>query len=155
MPKAKSIDDKTPNGDPLKIRSLMLDLDEYLQVFILPQIPSEYKDFREMIQGAMSNGWHEMYRALLTRKRERQKHILAMKIEMAMVEVYLKEIRDVCYRGKAGKKLDQNARRRFETVANKHRGVMSIIWAWAKNEDEKMSTENIEKLAGLVEKEPV
>ncbi|MDO4526614.1 MAG: hypothetical protein Q4B87_00790 [Candidatus Saccharibacteria bacterium] len=155
MSKARNTDSKIPNGDPLKIRSLMLDLDEYLQIFILPQIPSEYKDYREMIQGAMNSGWHEMYRALLTQKRERQKHILATKIEMAMVEVYLREIRDVCYRGKAGKKLDQNARKRFEIVANKHREVMNIIWAWAKNEDRKMSTDNIEKLAGLVEKEPV
>lgn len=139
----------------LRIRQVMMDLDIYLRVFIIPQIPAEYKEFREEMRETMNRAWHEMYLALQTSKRERQKSILKMKVEMAMVETYLHEIREVCYRGKAKKKLDKNSARRFEVAGQKEKEVMHILWGWAKNEDRKMDTSKNSSVSGLVDEEEV
>lgn len=148
-------EDKKKEHDGFKLRSLMLDFDEYLRIFVLPQIPAGFKDYRDEIRDCMDTAWHKMYFAALTTRRERQKHILEYKIEMAMVEVYLREIRDVCYRGKEGRKLDAQAVRRFDVLAQKHKEIMNIVWAWAKKENEKMESSKIEKVSGLVEKEEI
>lgn len=54
---------------------------------------------------------------------------------MAKVEVYLQEIRDVCYRGKEKRKLDKNSERRFEICAKKYLTVMNFVWGWIKSEN--------------------
>jgi len=148
-------DDKKPEHEPFKIRSLMLDLDEYLRIFIIPQIPAGFADYREAMRQTMDKAWREMYRAALTTRRERQKHLLELKIELAMVEMYLKQIRDVCYRGKEKRKLDNNSVRRFEICAEKQKAVMNFVWSWVKNENKKMDASKTEKTAGLIEKEEI
>ena len=146
-------DDKKLEYQPFKIKAAMLDMDEYLRIFILPQIPAEYKDYRDSIRMAMEAAWRAMYHAAITARRERQHQLILLKIELAMVETYLKEIRDVCYRGKEKRRLDNNSVRRFEICAKKQKDVMNIVWAWAKNEDAKMDSSKTQKTAGLIEKE--
>ena len=142
-----------PKKNPLKIRSDMLAMDEYMRVFILPQIPSGYKEYRDALRETTDKAWRELYYALFTSKRERQRHLLALKVEMSLIEVYLREVRDVCYRGKEKKRLDQNSAKRFEVMASNHKAVMDIVWAWIKNENDRMPTENMQRLAGLTETE--
>lgn len=148
-------DDKKPENEPFKIRSLLLDLDEYLRIFILPQIPAGFADYRDEIKKAMDNAWREMYRAALTARRERQRHLLELKIELAMVEMYLKQIRDVCYRGKEKRKLDDSSARRFKVCAEKQKAVTSFLWGWVKNENKKLDASRTEKTIGLVEQEEI
>ncbi len=142
-----------PKKNPLKIRSDMLAMDEYMRVFILPQIPSGYKEYRDALRETTDKAWRELYYALFTSKRERQRHLLALKVEMSLIEVYLREVRDVCYRGKEKKRLDQNSAKRFEVMASNYKAVMDIVWAWIKNENDRMPTENTQRLAGLTETE--
>ena len=146
-------DDKKLEYQPFKIKAAMLDMDEYLRIFILPQIPTEYRDYRDNIRMAMDAAWRAMYHAAVTIRRERQHQLILLKIELAMIETYLKEIRDVCYRGKEKRRLDNNSARRFEICAKKQKDVMNIVWAWAKNEDAKMDSSKTQKTAGLIEKE--
>ena len=144
-------DKKKKTYEPFKLRSLLIDLDEYMRIFILPQIPVEHKEFREIIKPAMDKVWHEAYFAAQTTARVRQNHLMALKVELMVIDVYLQEVRDVCYRGK--KKLDKASERRFEVCARKQAAVMELIWAWIKNEDAKLSTKNSQKTTGLVEGE--
>ena len=148
-------DDKKPVYEPFKIKSAMLDLDEYLRIFIIPQIPSGFKEYREVMRTTMDKAWHAMYLAAMTSGRERQRRLVEFKIELAMIETYLREIRDVCYRGKEKRKLDNNSARRFEICGAKQKEVMNIVWAWVKNENKKMDAAKTEKTAGLVEREEV
>ena len=147
--------DKKPEHDPFRLRSAMLDLDEYLRIFILPQIPAEFKDYREGMRTTMERAWRAMYHAAITVRRERQHQLVELKIEMAMVETYLKEIRDVCYRKKEKKRLDAKSARRFDVCSSKQKAVMNTVWAWAKNEDKKMNSSRAEKTAGLIEREEI
>ena len=133
----------------------MLDLDEYLRVFIIPQIPAGFKEYRDALRQTMDLAWRALYHAAMTIKRERQHQLVELKIELSMVETYLKEIRDVCYRGKEKRKLDRNSERRFEVCAEKQKELMKMVWAWTKNEDSKMNTSKTQKTAGLVEKEEI
>ncbi|MBR3322093.1 hypothetical protein IKG05_00390 [Candidatus Saccharibacteria bacterium] len=144
---------ETPDYEPFKIRQLLMDLDEYLRIFILPQIPAEYKEYREEIREAMNQAWRALYRAGFTMKRERQKRLIDLKVELAMAETYLKEVRDVCYRGKERKKLDKVSVRRFEICAGKQKAVMNMLWGWITNEDKKLDSSRTEKTVGLVEEE--
>ena len=148
-------DDKKQDYEPFKIRALMLELDEYLRIFIIPQIPAGFKDYREMMQIAMDRAWHALYYASMTSRRERQRKLVDLKVELAMVEIYLKEIRDVCYRGKEKRKLDKNSERRFRICAEKQSAVMKMVWAWIKNENTKMNVGGSEKTALLLEREEV
>lgn len=131
----------------------MLDLDEYLRIFIIPQIPAGFADYREVMRMTMDKAWHAMYNAAFTAGRQRQQQLLLLKIEMAMIETYIKEIRDVCYRGKEKKRLDAISARRFEVCATKHKAVMEIVWAWATNEVSKLDVAKSQKTVGLVERE--
>lgn len=146
-------DYKKPDYEPFKIRAAMLELDEYLRIFIIPQIPAGFSDYREVMCNTMDAAWHAMYHAAITSRRERQHQLVMLKIELAMIETYLKEIRDVCYRGKEKRRLDNNSARRFEVCANKQKAVMSIVWAWAKNEDKLLDSTKTQKTVGLVERE--
>lgn len=146
-------DDKKKENEEFKLRTLLLDFDIYMRIYVVPQIPAGFNDYRTMFWRTMDKAWHELYHAALTRGRERQKHIMALKIEMAVVEVYLKEVRDICYRGKEKKNLTESVARRYEVLAAKHKAVMSVIWGWAQNENKKMAAEKNQKTAGLVEKE--
>ena len=139
--------------EPFKIRATMMELDKYLRVFIIPQIPAEYKEYREAMRQVMDKAWHAMYHAALTEKRERQKHLLELKIELMMISVYLEEIREVCYRGKMKKKLDATTTRRFEICAKRQHDVMEIVWGWIENEATKMDPSRAQSTAGLIEKE--
>ena len=145
-------DDKKPVFQPFKMKVAMLQLDEYLRIFIIPQIPAGFSEYREALRVTMDRAWHAMYYASLTTRRERQHRLIELKIEMAMVETYLKEIRDVCYRGKEKKKLDAKSARRFEICADKQKEVMNIVWAWVKNETKKLAA-NTSGTTGLNEKE--
>ena len=138
---------------PFKVRVTMMELDQYLRIFIIPQIPAEYIEYREVIRQVMDRAWHAMYYAALTEKRERQKRLLELKIELMMVNVYLEEIRAVCYRGKMKKKLDAATARRFRVCAKRQRAVMEIVWGWIENEAKKMDPGKAQATAGLVEKE--
>lgn len=151
----KYYDKKKSENDPLKIRAVMLALDEYLRIFILPQIPAGFKDFREDMRNSMNEAWRAMYAALSTSGRKRQHHLLELKVELAMIETYLQEIRDVCYRGKEKRKLDKNSARRFEICGNKQKEVMRIVWKWAKNENAKLDSTKSQQTVGLIEKEEI
>ena len=144
-------DKKDKNYEPFKIKSEMLALDEYLRIFIIPQIPAGFSDFRNSVREVMERAWRAMYMASATRGRERQKRLLEMKVEMAMMETYLKEIRDVCFRGKEKRKLDKISERRFEICAKKQRTVMELIWGWIENEHKKLDSTKTQKTAGLME----
>lgn len=144
-------DNKKKVYEPFKLRSLMLDFDEYMRIFILPQIPAEHKEFRDIIKPALDKAWHEVYFAAQTTARVRQNHLMALKVELMVIEVYLQEVRDVCYRGK--KKLAKASERRFEICAKKQAAVMELIWAWTKNENAKLPAKKSQKTAGLVEEE--
>ena len=148
-------DDTKPKHEPFKIRSDMLALDEYLKIFILPQVPAEYKEFRDEMRVAMGQSWRALLSAAVTTGRTRQKHLVDLKVNMALVEVYLHEVRDVCYRGKEKRKLDKNSLRRFENCAKLQKAVMTTVWGWARNEDKKLDSSKTQKTAGLVEKEEV
>ena len=148
-------DDKKEDFQPFKMKQVMIDLDEYLMIFILPQIPAEFKDYRESLRRTMDKAWRAMYHAAFTAKRERQRQLVLMKIEMAMVEVYLQEVREICYRGKEKRRLDKMSARRFEVCAKKHREVMDVLWGWITNEDKKLNTAKSEKTVGLVEREEI
>ena len=145
-------DDKKPDYEPFKIRSLMLDLDEYLRIFIIPQIPSGFAEYRDAMRETMDRAWRAMYHAAMTSGRQRQQRLVELRIEMAMIETYLKEIRDVCYRGKEKRRLDNNSARRFEICANKQKAVMNLVWAWVKNENKKLDAGRSEKTRGLIER---
>ncbi len=112
-------DYRKPEYEPFKIRAAMLDLDEYLRIFIIPQIPAGFSDYREVMRNTMDAARHAMYRAAITSRRERQHRLVLLKIELAMTETYLKEIREVCYRSKEKRRLDNNLARRFEICASK------------------------------------
>lgn len=144
---------KPKTHEPFKMRSVFLDLDEYLKVFILPQIPSEYRDFRDSVKDVSEKMWREMYLASFTSGRERQRHLLLLKVELVMIDTYLKEIRDICYRGKAKKRLDAHSARRFEVFSKKYKDAINILWAWSKNEEKKKTTAGIEKVSGLLQGE--
>lgn len=146
-------DDKKKAYEPFKLRVTMLDLDKYLRIFIIPQVPAEYKEFREELRHTMDAAWRMMYYAALTKGRERQRRLMDLKIELMMVEVYLVEIREICFRGKLKKKLNGISARRFEIAAKKQRAVMEIIWAWVKNEEKSAASARTQKTAGLVETE--
>lgn len=148
----KQNDKKEPVRE-FKLKSLMIDFDEYLRIYILPQIPAGYADMRQDIKRAMDAAWTEVFFAASTTRRPRQNHLLALKVNMAKVEVYLQEIRDVCYRGKEKRKLDKNSRRRFEVCANKYLIVMNFVWGWIKNENRALAAAKSAGTAGLVEKE--
>lgn len=128
-----------------------MELDKYLRIFILPQIPAEYKEFREEIRQTMDVAWHKMYHAALTKDRERQRRLLELKVEMMMLNVYLEEVREVCYRGRARRQLDKASARRFAVCADRQRDVMEIIWGWIENESKKMDPARSQKTAGLKE----
>ena len=151
----QSKDDKKEEYKPFKIRSTMLDLDEYLRIFIIPQIPADYKEYREALRVAMDSAWRAMYFAVMTAGRERQHHLVELKVELAIIETYLREIRDVCYRGKAKRKLDTISARRFDVCAGKQSEVMKILWGWIKNENKKLDSKKTQKTAGLIESEGV
>ena len=142
-------DKKKKTYEPFKLRSLMLDLDEYMRIFVLPQIPTEHKEFRGTLRTVMDKAWHEAYFAAQTTARVRQNHLMALKIELMILEVYLQEVRDVCYRGK--KKLNKASGRRFEVCARKQAAVMSLVWAWIENENGKLPVKKSQKTAGLIE----
>ena len=148
-------DDKRKLYEPFKLKSLMLDLDEYLRIFILPQIPVEYKEYRGMTERAMEAAWRAMFHAAITSGRERQRNLVQLKIEISMIEVCLREVRDVCYRGKEKRRLDKKSASRFEKLAKKQKDLMVFVWAWAKNEDKKLDSTKAQKTFGLVEKEAV
>ena len=118
---------------PFKLKSLMLDLDEYLRIFILPQIPADYKEYRNSMRIVMETAWRAMFKAAVTTGRERQRNLVTLKIEMSMIEVFVREIRDICYRGKEKKKLDKNSEHRFEVLAKKQKEVMMFVWAFSKS----------------------
>lgn len=143
-------DDKKKEYEPFKIRSALLALDEYLRIFIIPQIPAGHKEYREALRDAMDRAWRAMYRAVMTSKRERQHSLLELKIELVMVETYLREIRDVCYRGREKRRLDALSARRFDVCAGKQAEVMKIVWGWIKNEDKKLDTLKSQKTTGLM-----
>ncbi len=134
---------------PFRLRYAMIELDEYLRVFIIPQIPAEYKEYRDVLRQAMDRAWHLMYYAALTEKRERQKRLLEYKVEMIMVSVYLQEIRDVCYRGKMQRNFNKATENRFRICAERHRRVMEILWSWIDKESKKMNPLNSQKTTGL------
>lgn len=144
-------DDKKKAYEPFKLKAAMLDLDKYLRIFIIPQVPAEYKGFRDELRHTMDTAWRMMYYAALTRGRERQRRLLDLKIELMMVEIYLTEIREICFRGKLKKKLSGISARRFEIAAKKKRAVMEIIWAWVKNEEDNLASAQTQKTAGLAE----
>lgn len=148
-------DDKKKPYQPFKLKSLMLDLDEYLKIFILPQIPSDYKEFRESVREAMAAAWRATFRAAVTTGRERQRNLVTLKVELSMVEVTVREVRDICYRGNQKKKLDKSSAKRFNVLAKKQKDVMMFVWAWAKNEDKRLDSSKTQKTAGLIEKEVV
>lgn len=137
--------------EPFKIKAAMLDLDEYLRIFIMPQIPAGFADFRGSMRESLERSWRALYMASSTAGRERQKRLLEFKVEMAMIETYLKEIRDVCYRGKEKRKLDQNSARRFAVCAEKQKVLMDLVWGWISNEHKKMNSQKTQKTAGLVD----
>ena len=146
---------ETPDYEPFKMRQLMMDLDEYLRIFILPQIPAEYKEYREEIRGAVDKAWRAIYYAGFTSRRERQRRLLEVKVELAMVETYLREVRDVCYRKKEKKRLDKISARRFEVCAEKQKAVTRMLWGWIANEDKKLDSMRTEKTVGLAEREEI
>ncbi|MBQ2695627.1 hypothetical protein IJG04_03280 [Candidatus Saccharibacteria bacterium] len=148
-------DDKKPEVKEFKLKILMLQLDEYIRIHIIPQIPADYKEYREAIREAMDRAWRAMYHAAFTTKRERQRNLVELKIELAMVETYMKEIRDVCYRGKEKRRLDKNSAHRFAVCAKYNKEVMSVVWGWAKNEDASLDSSTTQKTAKLVEKEEI
>lgn len=148
-------DDKKRAYEPFKIRVAMMELDKYLRVFIIPQIPAEYKEYREVLRQAMDKAWHMMYLAALTKDRERQRRLLDLKVEMMIVNVYLEEIREVCYRGKAKRQLNKALARRFQVCAERQKDVMEIIWGWVENESKKLDPARTQKTAGLKESEEV
>ncbi len=148
----KQNDKKEPVKE-FKLKSLMIDFDEYLKIHILSQIPAGHADMREDIKRAMDAAWSEVFFAAGTTKRPRQNHLLALRVNMAKVEVYLQEIRDVCYRGKEKRKLDKNSERRFEICAKKYLIVMNFVWGWIKNENRALEAAKSAGTAGLVEKE--
>ena len=79
-------DYKKPDYEPFKIRAAMLELDEYLRIFIIPQIPAGFSDYREVMRNTMDAAWHAMYHAAITSRRERQHQLVMLKIELAMIE---------------------------------------------------------------------
>lgn len=141
---------KTTNKS-FKIRAAMLALDEYLRIYILPQIPAEYKDYRDIINQSLNKAWHAIYHAALTEKRERQKKLLELKIELMIINAYLEEILHVCYRGKMRRNLNKNAMHRFEVCAKKQKDVMAIVWGWLENEAKKMDPKRSQSTSGLTE----
>ena len=140
-------DDKKKVHEPFKLRGLMLEFDEYLRVFIIPQIPREYADIRNDIRAAMNTAWREVFFSAATVKRQRRHHLTALRVELAMVETYLTEVRDICYRGKNKRTLDQNSMRRFDVCATRFRTVMDFVWKWIKNEESRVSSESEEAKA--------
>lgn len=144
-------DKKDKKYEPFKIKSTMLELDEYMIIFILPQIPAGFAVFRDNLREAMGNAWRLMYMASSTSGRERQKRLTEMKVEMAMVDTYLKEVRDVCFRGKEKRKLDGKSERRFEICAQKQRAVVELIWGWIENEHKKLDSSKTQKTAGMMD----
>lgn len=148
----KQNDKKEPVRE-FKLRSLMIDFDEYIKVFILPQIPAGFADLRGDIRNSLDAAWSEVFLAAGTTKRPRQAHLLALRVHLAKVEVYLQEIRDICYRGKEKRKLDGNSMRRFEICAKKYSEVMELVWGWIKNENRALNATKSAGTAGLVEKE--
>lgn len=148
-------DDKKPEVKEFRLKVLMLQLDEYIRIHIIPQIPADYKEYREAIREAMDRAWRAMYHAAFTSRRERQRNLVELKIELAMVETYMKEIRDVCYRGKEKRRLGKNSMRRFEICARHNRDVMAVVWGWAKNEDALLDSSTTQKTVRLVEKEKI
>lgn len=146
-------DDKKEQPKEFKLKSLMLELDEYMRIFITPQIPAEFADMREGVRRTTDAAWHELYHAAMTSKRVRQSHLVNLRVEMAVLETYLQEIRDICYRGKEKRKLDKQSERRFEICAKKLYKVMNFIWGWAKNESKELDPAKSQKTVGLVEKE--
>ena len=147
---AKIVGDK-PVYEPFKMRQLMLDLDEYLRVFILPQIPVAHKDFRTEVRESVDRAWRALYLAGFTVRRERQKRLLEMKVELAMIETYLREVRDVCFRGREKRRLDAASARRFEVCAKKQMEVKRMLWGWIENENKALDASKTEKTAGLTE----
>ena len=146
-------DDKKPVHEGFKGKQLMLDLDEYLKIFIIPQIPVEYKEIRGSLERAMEAAWHALFKAAVTTKRERQRNLVALKVELSVVEIYIREVKDICYRGKEKRRLDKNSSSRFTKLAKKESDLMGFVWAWAKSEDKKLDSSKTEKTAGLIEKE--
>ena len=137
--------------EPFKLKATMLAFDEYLRIFIIPQIPAGFAEYRASIRNSIEKAWRELYMASFTTGRERQRRLLEFKIEMAMIETFMKEIRDVCYRGKEKRKLDDKSARRFEVCAEKQRAVMEIVWGWIQNEHEKNDSRKTQKTAGLTD----
>lgn len=133
--------------EPFELRSRMLKLDTYLRIFILPQIPAEHKEFREVVWRTMDEAWHKLYLAAFTEARERQKRLLEFRVELSMVEIYMREIREVCFRGKL--KLDAISERRFRVCADLQKEITKMVWGWVKNEDKKLDSTRTQKTAGL------
>lgn len=88
-------DYKKPEYEPFKIRAAMLDLDEYLRIFIIPQIPAGFSDYREVMRSTMDAAWHAMYHAAITSRRERQHQLVMLKIELAMIDLFKRNSRCV------------------------------------------------------------
>lgn len=151
----QSKDDKKEPHQPFRGKVLMKDMDVYLKVHFLPQLPAEYKEIRTNISAAMDNAWRALFKAATTSARERQRNLVVLKVELSMVENYVQETRDICYRGKAAKNMDANIARRYRVLAKKQSEMMSFVWAWAKNEDAKLDSSKTQKTAGLMEKEEV
>ena len=145
--------DKKEQVKEFKLKSLMIDFDEYIKIFILPQIPAGFAGLREDIRKSLDEAWSEVFFAAGTTKRPRQMHLLALRVNLAKVEIYLQEIRDICYRGKEKKKLDNISARRFEVCAKKYSKVMELVWGWIKNENKALSAAKAANTAGLIEKE--
>ena len=144
-------DKKDKTYEPFKLKSAMLDLDEYVRIFIIPQIPAGFSDFRDSLRACVEKAWRSLYMASATSGRERQKRLMEFKVEMSMIDTYLKEIRDVCYRGKEKRRLDKTSARRFEICADKQHAVLELVWGWIKNEHKKLDSAKTQKTAGLME----
>lgn len=143
----QSKDDKKKVHEPFKLKSLMLEFDEYVRIFIIPQIPKERMEYREAMRDTLDKIWHEIFFSAGTTDRARRHHLLALRVELAVFEVYFTEIREVCYRGKGHKMLDTGAARRFEVCSSKMHAVMNFVWSWIKNEGKRTDNRSNEAKA--------
>lgn len=114
-----------------------MDMDVYLMRYVLPQVPREHQEFRMSVRQAMHDALFRLYMAATTSGRTRQTHLVGLKTELALVEVYVEEIREVCYKGKMRERFTPTVAKRFEVLAGKQKEAMGMVWGWIKNEEEK------------------
>ncbi|MBQ3445464.1 hypothetical protein IJG29_01915 [Candidatus Saccharibacteria bacterium] len=147
-------DDKKPKSKELDITRKMRELDEYMRIFILPQIPQEQKEFRDRISVALDETTRAIHYAVLSQRHTRLKYLMSVRVELAMVEFVMTEIRDVCYRGKEKRRLDANSAKRFAKAAKLKSEVLNIVWGWYKNENKLLEGEKSKsKVVAAPEKE--